>query len=424
MNFLYKIFARISLAMIIIISVWTSFFYHKIIEEVNDETDDNLELIAEKVVRKHLAGVDIPEKISGSNNAYSLCLISEAQADTISHWEFYDEDIFIDEKNEYEPARVLRAVFQDKDDNHFLVTVSNPTVEKADLIESLAIWSALLSIILILSVIVLNISIIYPFMKPISRLIKWLKNQSLDTVAELPDHKDIEPEIEKLYTTLEGFIHHNRELFDVQKRFIGNASHEIQTPLAIALNRLEMLGQTPLDESQLAEIIKTKRILNHLSKLNKSLLLISKIDNKHYSKNQNININNLVEYLLEDYNEIYAHKEQKLEFVNKSALNVNMNKELASVLIGNLLKNAFIHTPEHGDIIIEVGNGKFTITNTASEHGALETEKVFEPFVQGKDKKSGGTGLGLAITKAICDQYNFSLKYLFIDNKHIFEISF
>ncbi len=423
MNFLYKIFARISLAMIIIISIWTSFFYHKIIEEVNDETDDNLELIAENVVRKHLAGIDIPEKISGSNNAYSLCPISKAQADTISHWEFYDEDIFIDEKNEYEPARVLRAVFQDNDDNHFLVTVSNPTVEKADLIESLAIWSALLSIILILSVIILNISIIYPFMKPISRLIKWLKKQSIDTVAELPEHKDIEPEIEKLYTTLEGFIHHNRELFETQKRFIGNASHEIQTPLAIALNRLEMLGQTPLEESQLIEVMKTKRILNHLSKLNKSLLLLSKIDNHHYSTNQIINLNDLVEYLLEDYTEIYAHKEQKVEFINRSALNINMNKELASVLIGNLIKNAFVHTPEEGEISIEASEGKFTITNTASEHGALDTDKIFEPFVQGKSKK-GGAGLGLAITKAICDQYNFSLKYLFIDNKHIFEISF
>ncbi len=421
MNFLYKVFARISLAMIIIISIWTAFFYHKIIEEVNDENDDNLELIAENVVRKHLAGIDIPEQISGSNNAYSLRQISEKQADEISHWGFYDEDIYIDDKKEFEPARVLRAVFQDKDDNYFLVTVSNPTVEKADLIESLAIWTAVLSIILILFVIILNISIIYPFMKPISKLIKWLKNQSLDTVAELPDHKNIEPELQKLYSTLEGFIQHNRELFDSQKRFIGNASHEIQTPLAIALNRLEMLGQTSLEENQLMEIIKTKRILKHLSKLNKSLLLLSKIDNNHYSKNQTVNLNDLVEYLLEDYIEIYSHKNHKVEFINKATLNVNMNKELASVLVGNLIKNAFVHTAENGDITIEVGNGKFIITNTASEHKALETDKIYEPFIQGNNKKNG-TGLGLAITKAICDQYNFSLKYLFIDNKHIFDI--
>ncbi len=423
MNFLYKVFARISLAMIIIISIWTSFFYHKIIEEVNDENDDNLELIAQNVVRKHLAGIDIPEKISGSNNAYSLMPISEEQAENISHWELYDEDVYIDDKEEYEPARVLRAVFQDKDDNYFLVTVSNPTVEKADLLESLAIWSALLSIILIVSVIILNISIIYPFMKPISSLIMWLKNQSLDTVAELPEHENIEPELQKLYTTLEGFIQHNRELFDVQKRFIGNASHEIQTPLAIALNRLEMLGQTPLNESQLNEIIKTKRILNHLSKLNKSLLLISKIDNKQYTENQNININILVDDLLEDYTEIYAHKEQKLEVNNKSKLDVIMNKELASVLVSNMIKNTFVHTPDNGSIKIEVGDNKLSITNSAADDKALEADKIFEPFVQGKNKKNG-TGLGLAITKAICDQYNYHLTYSFINNKHIFSIRF
>ncbi len=423
MNFLYKVFARISLAMIIIISIWTSFFYHKIIEEVNDETDDNLELIAENVVRKHLAGIDIPEQISGSNNAYSLKLISEEQAESISRWEFYDEDVYIDEKKEYEPARVLRAVFQDKDDNYFLVTVSNPTVEKADLIESLAIWSALLSIILIVSVIILNISIIYPFIKPISRLIMWLKNQSLDTVAELPEHENIEPELQKLYTTLEGFIQHNRELFEIQKRFIGNASHEIQTPLAIALNRLEMLGQTPLTESQFTEIIKTKRILNHLSKLNKSLLLISKIDNNQYSDNQIININRIAEELIEDYTEIYAHKELKLELINKSKLDIRINKELASVLVSNMIKNTFVHTPDNGSIKIEIGDNKFTITNSATDNMTLEADKIFEPFVQGNNKKNG-TGLGLAITKAICDQYNFSLTYSFIDNKHIFSIGF
>ena len=409
--------------MIIIISVWTYFFYNKIIEEVNDETDDNLELIAEDVVRKHLAGIAIPDQISGNNNAYSLRPISKAKADSISHWELTDETIYIKEKKEYEPARILRTVFLDKDGNYFLVTVSNPTFDKIDLIESLAIWSTVLGVILILFVILLNISIIYPFIRPISTLIDWLKNQSLDTVDQLPDHKNIEPELQKLYTTLDCFMIRNRELFDVQKRFIGNASHEIQTPLAIALNRLEMLGQTSLDENQLKEIIKTKRILNHLSKLNKSLLLLSKIDNHHYTTNQIIDLNSLVEYLLEDYIEIYSHKDLKLEFINKTVLNVNMNKELASVLVSNLIKNAFVHTANQGNIKIEIRDAKFIITNSATEQKPLETDKIYEPFIQGNNKKSG-TGLGLAINKAICDQYNFSLNYLFKDNNHIFEIRF
>ena len=140
MKLIYRILLRLSLALLAVLTVWTVFFYFTMIDEINDEVDDALEDYSETIIIRSLAGKELPSKNDGSNNSYSIRPITREEARQYPVIEYYDADIYIKEKEETEPARVLRTIFADKDDNYFLLEVSTPSFEKEDLREAVANW--------------------------------------------------------------------------------------------------------------------------------------------------------------------------------------------------------------------------------------------------------------------------------------------
>lgn len=140
------------------------------------------------------------------------------------------------------------------------------------------------------------------------------------------------------------------QMFEQQKQFIGNASHEIQTPLAICRNRLEMLMEDDsLSEKQLEELMKTHQTLEYITKLNKSLLLLSKIDNGQFTDTKELELNVLLKQYLQDYEEVYDYRNIEVTIDEQGVFKVTMNESLAVALLTNLLKNAFVHNID-GDI--------------------------------------------------------------------------
>ena len=212
-------------------------------------------------------------------------------------------------------------------------------------------------------------------------------------------------------------------MYERQKRFIGNASHEIQTPLAICRNRIEnLMEDDSLGESQLEELYKTHKTLEYITKLNKTLLLLTKIDNGQFIDVTEVDLNDLLGRYLEDFKEVYAYRRIEVETRVEGTTRVTMNESLAASLFSNLLKNAFTHNVDQGRISIWLGHGRFEIRNIGEE-GALDKERVFERFYQGR-KKEGSTGLGLAIARAICVERGFDLSYEYAGDMHVFRINF
>ena len=327
--------------------------------------------------------------------------------------------VYIAEKKETEPARILTTIFRNDAGQYYELSVSTPTIEKQDLRESIFYLLIGLFVILLVTILIINIWVFYRSMKPFYVLLHWLGDYRLGQTHKPLYNPTHTSEFQKLNDTVVRFAQHSEEVFQQQKQFIGNASHEIQTPLAVCRNRLEMLMEDEtLTEQQLGEIIKTYETLEYVSKLNKSLLLLSKIDNHQYSETSKVCLNDILHSLIPDFEEVYAFKEVSLSLEENARLCADMNEVLATVLMTNLLKNAFVHNVEDGSIRITINRDSICFSNTGTLV-PLDEKRVFERFYQG-NKKEGSTGLGLAIANAVCRQFNLELKYVFKDGMHQF----
>lgn len=431
MKLVKRIILRSSLVLIVVLSIWAILFYAAMMNEVTDEIDDSLDLYTEMVITRLLAGKEIPNADNGTNNSYYLRSVSREYADTHSHRSFTDEMLYIEAKRETEPARVMRTIFQRADGSYNELIVMTPTIEKQDLREAIAYWVMGLYLVIIFTIIIVNRWIVSKSMKPLYSLLHWLDRYNIDEQTPPLDNPTKVTEFRKLNDTIVRFSQRNRELFEQQKRFIGDASHELQTPLAICQSRLEMLCDTELTEEQMGEVLKTLQTLDHLSELNRSLLFLSKIDNKQFPETTDVDVLSLVEETQREYQRIAVKKGVEVK-VEKQKLSQgfapgniglsawHMNPSLAKALIENLLRNAIVHNIEGGVVEIYVSKEKLTIANTG-EDGALNSEHIFNRFYKTRGKE-GSTGLGLAIVSAICHLYNLKVSYEYHDNKHYFMV--
>ena len=422
MKLFYRVLAHLLTGIFVILLGWAIVFYWGIMEEINDEVDDSLEDYSELVIIRSLAGKELPAHDNGSNNQYFLKEVDVSYALSKEAICYRDSMIYIAEKGETEPARILTTIFKDKDERYYELSVYTPTIEKRDLKEAIFQLLIGLFVVLLITILVINVWVFHQSMKPFYILLDWLEKFRLGKKNDVLDNPTHTTEFRKLNEAVSRFASHSEEMFEQQKQFIGNASHEIQTPLAICQNRLEMLMEDEtLSEQQMGEIAKTCQTLEYVSKLNKSLLLLSKIDNSQFASVEKVCLNEILYRYLDDYQEVYDYKGITLDVHEKNTFNITMNGTLAVVLITNLLKNAFVHNIYKGKIQIEITSSNIRFGNTGKDEH-LDEKHIFERFYQGS-KKEGSTGLGLAIVDAICRQSQFSIQYQFVKGWHWFDIS-
>jgi signal transduction histidine kinase len=422
MKLFYRVLIHLLAGIFVVLSAWAFVFYWGMIEEVNDEVDDSLEDYSELIIMRSLAGKDLPSNDNGSNNQYFLREVDAAYALSKESICYRDSMVYIDEKNESEPARILTTLFKDKDERFYELSVYTPSIEKRDLKESIFYLLIGLFVILFVIILLINIWVFHRSMKPFYQLLEWLEHYRLGKNNEKLCIETHTTEFRKLNEAVSRYVAHSEEVFEKQKQFIGNASHELQTPLAICQNRLEMLLEDEtLGEQQMSEIMKTYQTLEYLSKLNKSLLLLSKIDNHQFSEEKEVCLNEVLHRYMDDYQEVYAYRDIILTVEEEGELYWNMNETLAVVLITNLLKNAFVHNINKGSIRIVVSSSGIRFGNTASG-SALDASRVFDRFYQGSKKKEGSTGLGLAIVDAVCRHSSLKIRYRFEEDMHWFEV--
>lgn len=415
------ILARISLAFVLVFAIWAVWFYRAIAHEIVDETDDALEDYSELLIMRHLAGEEMPAETEASNNTFYLRNLGPREIPVAQRISYRDSMVYIPKKKEEEPARILTSIFEDHEGNFKELTVLTPTFEKYDLQEAILFWIAGLYLLLLLTTLIVNIWVFKRSMRPLYKLLQWLDDYRIGYRNRPLDN---ETGVRKFCKLNEATLRHTQrseKTYEEQKHFIGNASHEMQTPLAICQNRLEMLMEDEsLSEAQLIELAKLHTTLERLIRQNRSLLLLSKIENGQFIETKEINLNALLKKYMPDYREAYAYRQIRTEVEEQGNLYVNMNESLAATLLVNLLKNAYVHNRDNGSIHIYINARGLRISNTGEEN-ALDSTHVFDRFWQ-SGKKKESTGLGLSIANSICRLYGLHIRYEYTEGMHSFLI--
>lgn len=413
---------RLSVLKAIAIALWAVCFYFAIIKEINNKTDDSLTNYAESLITDYLAGMPLPDTHNGSGNNYYIHAVSDEYAEKHSHIRYRDMDTYVTDDNKFEQTRAVTYIFKDNNDKFHELTVFTPTIDKQNLKNSIFIWLIVLFFGLLAGIIIVNIWTVSHSMRPLKRLFGWLDAYKLGKNIKPLENNTRITEFRKLNETVMRSIERNERQYEQQKLFIANASHEMQTPLAVCRNRLEMLlDDEGLTEEQMAEIIKTLHTLKELTETNRSLLLLCKIDNGQFASVKPVSLKEVTAQAVNNLKPVYSRMKITVNNMCEEAPVIDMDESLAVVLMTNLIKNAFVHNIQGGEINITSDREHIKIENTG-QADKLDSDKIFERFYHSPGKKSS-TGLGLAIVKAICAQYGMDVTYTFNNGKHAFEIS-
>jgi two-component system, OmpR family, sensor kinase len=206
------------------------------------------------------------------------------------------------------------------------------------------------------------------------------------------------------------------------KEFTENASHELQTPVAVMKVKLELLAESAITDEQALIITEVQESLEKLSRINSSLVLLTRLENHEYSTHEPIRFCTLINETLDSYKELLEMKDISLTKKVASGIFVALNPMLGQLLMNNLISNAIRHNTGEGIIHVELTHEALLITNTGVEPN-VPTSELFRRFKKG-NQSGKSIGIGLAIVKQICDIHHFDIDYTFESGLHILRIGF
>jgi signal transduction histidine kinase len=397
-------------ALLFVIAIWAGLFYAVILEEVYDNIDDGLKNSKMLIIRESYAHPEILQTREFGINQYKIEQLPKGSYDFSD--KFVNTFEFMEYDDDNEPVRLLQTVFNDPKGNPYRLTIRASMVEEDELMEDLLTALVALYVMLVVSIALLYRLVHKKTWHPFYSLLQNLKGYrpGSGTVVEMP--KTHISEFRALSEELKELLQRNEATYASQKQFIENASHELQTPLAISLNKLDLFAENAnLNEEELTELGRISETLQRLVRLNKSLLMLSKIDNRQYQETETVNFNALTEQLLEDFADLVEYKNISLHTKFDTDLSFNMNRGLSMVLVSNLIKNALVHNHTAGSVTVYITDSTLAVENTGTQQ-PLDSDRIFKRFYRDVANEQG-TGLGLSIVQSVAGMYGITPHYSF-----------
>ena len=408
---------RISLIVTILVIVITGIVYYFTISYIlTDQVDKDLVVEENEIFEYVTINKRLPQVFKSDGLKIQFQLITR---DTVQRT-FADVKYWDDKVHERESGRSLISSVK-LNGNYYRITIIESKVETEDLIQLIFLITLGIILVLILVLFVINRVVIRNLWLPFYDMLAQIKLFNLTdrnsiTVLQtnIEEFKDMNQEISSMSARV-------RQDYQELKKFTENAAHELMTPIAVMNSKLDTLIQTSnLSERQGELITDVYATVAKLTRLNKAMLLLTKIENKLIDEQEQVNIKTAVEAILSEFHEIFFNK--NLQVATQLAdTGIRMSKVLVEILLNNLLTNAIRHNINNGEIYVSLNKNALIIQNTGKLQ-VLDQQMIFQRFY--KSPESEGSGLGLTLARQICENYGFTLSYSYHQDRHTFIVSF
>jgi len=221
-------------------------------------------------------------------------------------------------------------------------------------------------------------------------------------------------------TTMLARLEHS---FVQQKEFMGNAAHELKTPVAVLKSTLQSLLQRPRSSEEYQKGLEhSLEDLQRLEQLLQWMLRLARAEQWAHGALrrdlQVIDVTATCEEAVERIRHLAEERRMTIHLSKNGQVPLRADPEDLQQVWSNLLENAVRYGPEGGTIEVEVGRMQGGPARVVvADHGpgipADELPQVFERFYRGdpsRNRATGGFGLGLAIAKALVEAYGGTIR--------------
>ncbi len=312
--------------------------------------------------------------------------------------------------------RVLSYTFRSGDDD-YLLEIGRSTASIAETGLILRKFAIIFLLIVLVITIITDLAFSKYILEPLNTIIQT-KLKNVNSPANF-NHKRIKTTTEDfryLDDSINEMMHKIEETFQKEREFIGNVSHELQTPVSILQSRLEnLLSDGELSAEQSIKIAEALKTLQRLKNTIKALLLISRIESDQFMKDEDISLQDLLNEILEEANERAELRNIEIESALKQDYTLyRANRPLLFTMIYNLISNAIKYNHEHGKVYLRGymdsdEHYKLEITDTGIGISPEHLPNIFKRFSRFSNNGTEGHGLGLPIVRTIARFHNIDV---------------
>jgi len=393
-------------------------FYYVLREQVDQNINLELEK-REKSINKELDSVHSTTNPTVNLSEKVLITLLDKPRPLVS---FSDTLLFNPDENKYAIYRQLGFVKNIGDQSYF-IQIFKPLEETDRLIVRIVMMMNLLIIIIIITLLIANRHSSRQDWKVFYDTINKINNYDVNSFEAFTLKRSDIKEFADLNRGLLTMTERIKNDYLNLKEYIENASHEIQTPLAIINSKMELLMQWgDMKEKQYKIVADAYDASNRLSRLNKTLILLAKIENRQFPESSPVNPTIMINHQLESLEDLINSKKIKVTKRFENDITIHINPYLAEILLVNLIKNAIRHNITGGDLIIELTKHSFEIANSGPPL-QMDPAMLFERFHKSSSSPES-LGLGLAIVQKICTLYGFKVGYNYNNEMHVMHVEF
>ena len=393
----------------------TLVFYYLLRSQVNQNINIELEKRKNSIISQLLSVHSSGLTPSNQNEKIVITPLKEIKNPQLN---FCDTIFYTKNGKKYIPFRQLGFITNFNNSNYY-IQIYKSLEETDNLIIRIFFIMVILVFMIIITLLIIVRHTSLRAWNVFYDTIKNINNYDINSHNEFSLKKSEVKEFDDLNRVLIAMTERINRDYSNMKEYTENASHELQTPLAIINSKMELLLQSDnLDEKQLKAVMDAYEATNRLSKMNKTLLLLAKIENRQFPESKLISPQKLINYQLENLEDLIESKKIKVVKHFDEDIVIEMNPYLAEILLSNLIKNAIRHNLNGGELIIQISHNLICISNSGNELKA-DKRSIFDRFHK-QSFSPESLGLGLAIVQKICEVYDFKIRYVYKNMQHQF----